>query len=245
MVYMIIMPAFVSDRVYNAICTDIDINIVDSMEYQFITPGSLLTMIKENGLDPEGKNLNIIDLESIEGLLTGVRELESVEVFCTVDSVLHIEADQRDPLMRVITAYGNNYYIDKEGNVIPHSSVYTPRLIVVSGNVEVPDISIKGTSIMEQSENTLIKEAYKLARFIGDDKFWDSLVEQIYIDAGGEFEIVPRLGDHIIRFGKPYNYEWKFKILKTFYTETLASAGWDRYDEIDMRFEGQLVCKRK
>lgn len=243
--YLIIMPSFMSARVYDQPCRDISISIIDSMEYRFVTPGRLLTIIQDAEPDLLGTRLEHIDTERIEQLLSGLPELESLEVFLTADGAIHIEADQRDPLIRIITAWGNNYYIDNYGFVIPHTYAYTPRMLVVSGNIEVPDECIMGESILEQDHNMMIRQVFSIAEYINRNEFWNRQLEQIYIDKGGEIELVPRVGDHIVKFGSPGNYESKFSVLGTFYRNTMPSAGWDSYKEIDMRYKGQLVCRKK
>ncbi len=244
-VYMTIIPSFMADRVYNEICHKIKISIIDSAEYRFITSNNILGMIQDKNYDLLGLTLNTINLEGIENILSGIRELERVEVYTTADGVLHIDANQRDPVMRVITAYGNNYYIDKNGYVIPHRLTYTPRMIVVSGNIEVPDSCILGKSILGLDENSLMRKTFSLVEYINADEFWNSLIEQLWINGKGEFELVPRVGDHIVKFGKSDNSEWKLNVLRVFYNEAMPVAGWDKYDEIDMRFNGQLVCRKK
>ncbi len=243
--YMILVPSFMSARVYDQPCRGISISIIDSMEYKFVTPGRLLTTVQDEAPDLLGSGLEEIDTEKIERVLSGLPELEYLEVYFTADGLMHIEADQRNPLMRVISVYGNNYYIDKSGFVIPHSPFYTPRVLVVSGNIEVPDKCIMGESILEQDGNTLIRQVFGIAEYIKDSEFWDRQLEQIYVNEKEEIELVPRVGDHIVKFGSPVNYESKLAVLGTFYRNTLATAGWDSYKEIDMRYKGQLVCKRK
>lgn len=245
LIYMTLIPSFMADKYYHELCREIKISIKDSMEYRFITPGSLLSMVQEEKLDILGSELYNIDLEGIEDILKDVRELEEVEVFTTADGILHIDADQRDPLMRVITSYGNNYYIDKNGFVIPHSITFTPRLIVVSGNISVPDSCIIGKNIFEQDENSIVKQTFRMVEYINGDEFWSRFIEQIWINEKGELELVPRVGEHLVKFGSADDFEWKFRILRTFYKEKIPAVGWDKYDEIDMRFNGQLVCTRK
>ncbi len=244
-IYMTIIPSFMSDKFNNEVCREIKISITDSAEHRFITPGNLLSMIQNENMRLLGAGLSTIDLEKIENILAGVRELECVEVYTTADGILHIDADQRNPVMRVITSFRNNFYIDKYGFVIPHSNTFTPRLIVVSGNIEVPDNCIMGKSILEQDENLMVIKAFRMVEYINGDEFWSRLIEQIWINEKGEFELVPRIGEHIVKFGTAGNYEWKFRVLRTFYKEKMADAGWNKYDEIDMRFKGQLVCTKK
>lgn len=244
-IYMIIMPSFMSDRFYNEVCREIKISIMDSAKYRFVTPGNLLSMIQAENMQILGAGLRNIDLEKIENDLAGARELESVEVYTTADGILHIEADQRDPVMRVITSWGNNYYIDGSGFVVPHSDRYTPRLIVVSGNIEVPDRCIQGESILNQDDDSPIRQAFKMVEYVNGDDFWSRFIEQIWINEKGEFELVPRIGEHIVKFGTVEDHEWKLKVLKTFYKEKMTVAGWNKYKVIDMRFNGQLICTKK
>ncbi|MDT8400696.1 MAG: hypothetical protein RQ743_03295 [Bacteroidales bacterium] len=245
LIYMTLVPSFMSDRVYNEICREIKISIVDSSQYRFITSAGILSMIQDEEIEFLGQGLNTINLEGIEDLLSGVRELERAEVYVTADGVLHVDADQRDPVMRVITAYGNNYYIDKYGYVTPHRQIYTPRMIVVSGNIEVPDSCILGKSILEEDDNSTVKKTFVLVEYIGADEFWKRQIEHIWINEKKEIELVPRVGGHIVKFGEADNYEWKFHVLRTFYSQAMPLAGWDKYDEIDMRYNGQLVCRKK
>ncbi|HDZ40969.1 MAG TPA: hypothetical protein ENH59_04745 [Bacteroidetes bacterium] len=244
-IYMTIIPSFVSDRVYNEICREIKISIVDSSQYRFITNANILSMIQDEKIEFLGHELNTINLEGIENLLLSVRELECAEAYTTADGVLHVDANQRDPVMRVITVFGNNYYIDKYGYVIPHRQIYTPRMIVVSGNIEVPDSCIMGKSILEEDDNLLVRKTFSLVEYISADEFWKRQIEQIWINDKKEIELVPRVGDHIVKFGEVGNYKWKFNVLRTFYNQIMPQAGWDKYDEIDMRFNGQLVCRKK
>ncbi|MBN1388311.1 MAG: hypothetical protein JW965_07685 [Bacteroidales bacterium] len=234
-----------SDKFNNEVCREIRISIIDSADYRFITPGKLLSRIQTENMKILGAGLRNIDLERLENNLAGLRELESLEVYTTADGILHVEADQRDPVMRVITAWGNNYYIDKYGFVIPHSDRYTPRLIVVSGNIEVPDNCIMGESILNQDENLPVRQSFRMVQYVNGDEFWSRFIEQIWINEKGEFELVPRIGEHIVKFGSVEDYEWKFRVLRAFYKEKIAVAGWDKYKEIDMRFKGQLVCTKK
>ena len=55
----------------------------------------------------------------------------------TIDGTIHVYADQRDPVMRVMPDNGGDYFIDKEGIVIRKRNLYNPRLHIISGNVNI------------------------------------------------------------------------------------------------------------
>lgn len=80
------------------------------------------------------------------------------------------------------------------------------------------------------------------------DDFWRSEVVQIIArttSSGAlEVELVPRSGGFTIRFGRLERVEEKFDRLMTFYRRGLSTLGWDRYRTIDVRFSGQVVCRK-
>ena len=39
--------------------------------------------------------------------------------------------------------------------------------------------------------------------------------------------------------------ESKFEKLKVFYKEAMPYEGWRKYDEISLKYNGQIVCKKK
>jgi cell division protein FtsQ len=75
-----------------------------------------------------------------------------------------------------------------------------------------------------------------------------SLVGQIHLEKNGDFILVPLVGDQKIVFGSAYTEEEvteKFKKLRVFYNEAMPYAGWLTYKEISLKFEDQIVCKKK
>ena len=70
-------------------------------------------------------------------------------------------------------------------------------------------------------------------------------VEQIYINSEREFELIPRIGNQLIIFGDIDNYEYKFGKLKSFYLKTLPYVGWNTYNEINIQYSNQIICKKR
>ena len=244
-VYLVVMPAFITDIAYDTSCKKIEIDISDSLDYSFVTSEGIFSLIHNDGEKILGKLISEIKVKEIESRIRTIRELEKVEVYSTVDGVLHVEADQRDPLLRIMTTYGNSFYVDKHGVIIPYSDSYTPRLLVVSGNIDIPDEYISRGEINSAPDDELIKQVYKMAIFLNGDEFWSAQVEQVWVNNRNEFELVPRAGRHIIKFGGQNDMENKFRDIKAFYLEILPVIGWDKYREINLRYKGQIVCKKR
>lgn len=243
--YMIIMPSFISDKVFSENCKRLNIRIIDSSSYRFITSDFINTMLQSENERILGRPLKEISAGDIENRVREIRELESVEVYKTADGVLHIEADQRNPIVRVITSYGNSYYLDNDGEIISHSLVYTPRVIVVSGNISVPDNSIAEGNIRSLTEENMLKKILAIVKIVNNNEFWAGQIEQLWISENGNIDIIPRVGNHVIKIGSTEKFEKKLGYLEELYSQALPKAGWNKYREINLMYEGQIVCKKR
>jgi cell division protein FtsQ len=56
------------------------------------------------------------------------------------------------------------------------------------------------------------------------------------------------IGDQKIIFGSANSeleIKEKFDRLRVFYEEAMPFEGWDKYDEISVKYEGQIVCRKR
>ncbi|MEZ5000803.1 MAG: hypothetical protein R2744_09580 [Bacteroidales bacterium] len=245
LVYIIVVPALMSARVDSIPCRKIDIRVSDSLDYRFVTRSRIFNIVQSDTRNILGKRSAEIDSRKIEKDIDAINELERAEVYYTIDGVLHVEADQRDPVLRLITRYGKSYYIDSHDMIIPHSRVFTPRVIVVSGYIDIPPENLASRSLVTMSPDSDIRRVVEFVEYINGDPFWSGQVEQVWINPQGEPEIVPRMGNHIIRFGTLDDYRGKLSHLEVFYREVMPEVGWNSYREINLRYDGQIVCKKR
>ncbi|HUS85806.1 MAG TPA: hypothetical protein VMW76_01090 [Bacteroidales bacterium] len=245
LVYIIWITSFINSKVDNIGCRSIEIEIRDSLNYSFVTSDDIFNLIHNEEVKVLGKSLTEENIRNIEQRVGSIRELGSAEVYMTLDGALHVEADQRDPVMRIISSYGNSYFVDKYGFVIPQEYKYTPRLIAVSGNIEVPDGSVSSGDITSLPDSSMLKKLFSMVMYINNDEFWKGQIEQIWVNEDWELELIPRVGQHLIRFGSTERMEEKLNNLKEFYKGVLPRAGWNIYGEIIMKYDGQIVCKKR
>lgn len=99
--------------------------------------------------------------------------------------------------------------------------------------------------------NKRYEDFIKLINFvcwIEDDDFWRSEVVQIVartMPSGAlEVDLVPRSGNYTILFGEIDDIEGKFDKLMRFYRDGLNNIGWDEYSSINIKYEGQVVCRK-
>lgn len=244
--YLLALPVFLASSTNSRPCSGIVVDIADSSDYHFVTKRQLLNLAYGNSGRIAGKPLKDISVETIESRINVLRELKKAEVYMTVDGLIHIHVDQRNPVMRVMPDNGGDYFVDEEGVVVRRRNLYNPRLHIVEGNINISSAMLNGVSVLDTSiKHSILKDIYPLVNYINDDKFWSAQIDQIYIDKNDEIDLIPRAGSHIIHLGTVDNYKGKLNNLETFYDKVLPVVGWNKYSVINLEFKDQIVCKRR
>lgn len=212
------------------VCNEVEMVIKDSVYAGFITRKEMVGMLEKKGVNPIGKPMGRIRTETLEQVLSGHPLVDRVECYKTPSGKLCMEVHQRIPILRVMNADGENYYIDNKGNVMPRDARCTAHLPVVTGNVE---------------KSFATKEIYKFGVFLQRNSFWASQIEQIHVLPGKNIELVPRVGDHLIYLGRLDNFESKLERMKLFYEKGLNRIGWNKYERISVEFGNQIIGSKK
>jgi cell division protein FtsQ len=183
-------------------------------------------------------------LQEIENKIRGIKYIKRAEVYQTVGGELVVDIHQRNPVVRIIDRSGQGFYIDKEGYIIPLSANYSPYVMVVNGAIGERYRRVSNIYDLDQ-ENNLLMDIYNMVMYIRSDKFWEAQIVQIYVNGKGEFELIPRVGAHIIEFGKAEDIEEKFEKLWILYNEGFYNTGWNQYDKISLKYKNQAVCTKR
>ena len=124
---------------------------------------------------------------------------------------------------------GEDYYVDEHGEIMPYTH-YANEIVVATGAI---------------TKKYAQKSLARVGNFLVANPLWRSQVEQINVLADGSIEMVPRVGDHIVYLGKPFDLEQKFTRLEKFYRYGLSEAGWNKYSYISLEFRNQIICKKR
>ena len=244
--YMLVIPFFLSATASSRTCGKISINIVDSSEYSFVTKRHLLNLVYANGGNIIGKPVREIRVTKIESSINDLRELRKAEVYTSIDGTLHVYADQRDPIMRVMPDEGGDFFLDEEGFLFRKRNLYNPRLHIVQGNINITPAMLDSVSILDTLiKNSILKDLYHFVNYIDRNDFWSAQIDQIYVDRKDEIDLIPRVGNHTVHLGTFDNYREKLRNLSTFYDKVLPEVGWNKYSVINLEFSDQIVCKRR
>jgi cell division protein FtsQ len=243
--YLIMIPAFITRTSGMDPCRRISIDLADSSEYHFVTKRHLLSLVNGTG-KILGKPLREVPLGQIEGKLKTLRELNKAEVYAAIDGTIHVYADQREPVMRVMPKGGGDFFVDREGIIIRKRNLYNPRLHVVGGNISITQQMLNGISILDTViKTTILRDVFHLVDYIRDDDFWSAQIDQVYVDSDNEIDLIPRVGNHIIHLGTIENFTGKLRNLAVFYDKVLPEVGWNKYSVINLEYRDQIVCKKR
>lgn len=93
-------------------------------------------MLEKKGVSPIGKHLDRIRTKTLEQALSKHPLIDEVECYKTPSGKLCIEVTQRIPILRIMSANGENYYLDNKGTVMPPDAKCVAHRAIVTGNVE-------------------------------------------------------------------------------------------------------------
>lgn len=249
-VYLTIALSFVTDKHNNTICSNINVHIRDSLQDKFITEDDITDFIHDLDEKVLGQPIKKINIRQLEQLISERPVIKTTEVYFTGNGDLNIEVDQRNPILRVINKKGQSYYIDDEGAIIPVRGNNFSHTLVANGEI-LEFFELTKTDWLNCPENRTnnknytICNIYEMAKFISQDPFWKSQIEQIYLNKKGEYELVPRVGAHLIKFGSFQGYPEKFRNLKAFYKKGLNNVGWNQYLIINLKYDNQIICEKR
>jgi len=216
-------------------CQSILVNIsLDSP--RFIDEEEIAGLVEKAGEPIIGHRLSAINIEKLETKLGSFTTLKDVEIYRKIESnglsfkgKLIVNVGERTPVLRIKNA-DDDYYLDMAGIQIPVSSKYIERMVIATG--VFPDEIVKSNLL-------------KMADFVNKDDFWKAQIEQVFIQANGELLLIPQVGDYMIEFGKPEDYEIKFRNLKAVYQQGFKNFGWNKYKAISVKYQNQVVCTKK
>ncbi|MCW3083649.1 MAG: hypothetical protein JWP12_1015 [Bacteroidetes bacterium] len=233
-------------------CKDLQVSVNQENDLYFIDIADIKAILKDRGDSIIGQPKATVDIADMEQLLNSNSVISKAEVSMSIDGVVKVDVKQRNPIIRIINADGDSYYLDDDGRLMPLSDKYTMKVIIASGNLMEPYAKRYKYSIDEIGKDSALRsvskldELFAMAKYIDADTFWKAQIRQIYVNSENDMEIVPMAGNQKIIFGDTTFMDEKFKKLLTFYQQGLNTTGWwDKYSVINLKFKNQIVCTKK
>ena len=246
--YFFVALSFVSERRREQVCTTMNIIIRDSVSSHFVTAEAISRMVDNQTQKLAGNLFDSISAVKIERQLCAYAPIHNAEVYKTINGTVHVIITQRTPVVRIINRNGESFYLDQFGDALKQSGRYSAHVLVANGHIDKRLPAQGGFNVLKDTEQTkknTLRELYDLAGYINNNKFWNAQIQQIYVNADGDFELIPRVGAHVIVFGRFERADEKFSKLLSLYRNGLNVKGWNEYSIINLKYHGQLVCTRR
>ncbi len=220
-------------------CTDVVISFKNKEGALYTSKWQIARILDEKGLSVlKGKSVKNFDLKSMEEKLEKDPWIKNAELFFDNKRVLRVSIEENQPIARLFTLKGNTFYLDSNLKRLPLNERHTPRLPVFTG---VPGDHFPWTG----KDSVLMNEVKQMALFLNNDPFWMAQIDQCDINARRCFELIPKVGDHLILFGDGKDIQERFRKLDIFYQQVLAKTGFNSYSDINIQFEGQVVATKR
>ncbi len=249
-IVLVFTLSFSKGRKDSVLCKHVNISIKGNEKNNLITKEEIRTSLEEKKYKIKGYPLFNINTKQLEEEMERLPQIKDVEIYAKMDSSLNFEIYQRNPIIRIMKQGGEDFFIDEDGVIISVVNNHPSLVLLANGHIKFelnkdePVFNITD-STHEEEDIEVLKNLYQLAVFIGENQFWKHQIEQIYVNNDKEFEIIPRVGAHIIHFGGIDQYKWKFKKLKHLYSKGFSKEGWNQYEQINLKYKNQIICTKR
>lgn len=184
-----------------------------------------------------GLPIQKVDLKNLESTLDDEPFIAKSHAYLDRSNKLHVELQQRVPILRVIDRNGDNYYLDASGVKLPLSDHFSARVPVVIGYI--PEISAWDTT------QTVLHDAHALIMNSNDDAFLSAWLESVHLDRHGELSLYGNVGRFAVKLGTIEGIDKKLNNLKNFLQMGGKSLAWNSLESISLEFDGQIITKQK
>lgn len=233
-----VLAGFADRNLQQNTCKDIVVTLENVRENHFIDEADVLNMVETIPGEVRTRSFSEINFREIEERLKTHRNFREVQLFNDFKGNMVVNVSLRRPMARLVQEEGPDAYLSEEGLIMPVSDRYSTRVIVLSGPVV-------GQLILDQDLNTTDygKLLLEMLNYINEDSFLKKQVAEIELKEDGRLNLLPQIGSQTIEFGKPEQLEDKFLKLKVFYKTILPRQGWNKYERVNLEFEGQIVAQ--
>lgn len=227
--YAVIACAWANFRADEELCAGLEgdlVEVVDPEGVGFVTAEEMTRELEPVLGDLTARRLSAINLDSLQLYISGLDKIERAEVMRLNNNRLRIRVVPLVPVARVWNSGGGSYYVNREGKRIKASRRF---------HLDVPQIAGSCDAV----------GLLPLLDFLNEDRDAGQLITMIQPRDTANIILVPAIRGHVINLGEARNIPDKFRRLRRFYSEVLPVKGWEHYDTISLKWDGQIVATRR
>lgn len=227
--YLVVAVAWSRTQAADALCEGMRIEVNDTASTGFVTAVEIGHELNDLNARAKGMRLSDINTDSIERILGAIDRIEEARAIILNDRHILVEVTPMRPVARVFDG-DHSYYINKDGKRITANARYHVDVPVIAGNFTD---GFKAASLLP------------LVNYIEGSDQWRSLISMISAPDSRNIFLVPIIRGHVINIGNLDHLDDKFSRIDRFYREVLPVKGWNHYDTLSVKWDGQLVATRR
>ena len=234
---LVVLMSFIEQKKSEVICKNVKIFIPGSQ--YFIDREEVDNILQLHSHALIGRRMEDINIHDLENKLRANPFIEFAKAYADMDGVINVEISQRQPILRIMNRFDQDFYVDQHGLKIPLSTNFTARVLVANGYIDE-----LFANVVDTMHTPLAMALFKTANYIRKDPLWDAQIAELYVNKDHEIELVPRVGNNRILLGGADSLDSKFSNLKAFYKKALPVVGWDAYKIINIKYANQVIGVR-
>jgi cell division protein FtsQ len=234
---IIVLMSFIAVKKAGVVCKDVKIFIPGNQYFIDKDQIDNILQLKSNTLI--GRKLENINMHELENKLKANPFIEFARVYADMDGIICIDISQRQPMLRIMNQYEQDFYVDQHGLKLPLSENFTANVLVANGLIDEPF-----SGKVDTLHTALARDVFKTADFIRKNSLWSAQIAEIYVNQNHEIELIPRVGSQRILLGNADSLATRFHNLKVFYKQALPQVGWDAYKLINIKYANQVIGVR-
>src|SRR5665213_669975 len=231
---LVVLMSFIEVKKSEVVCKEVKVYIPGNQ--YFIDRQEVDNILQPGSRKLVGQRMENINIHELEKKLRSNPFIEFASVYADMDGIINVEISQRQPILRVINQFDQDFYIDQHGLKIPLSANFTARVLVANGYIDE-----LFANRVDTLHTALAADLFKTADYIRKDSLWDAQIAEIYVHPDHEIELIPRVGNNRILLGNADSLDNKFHNLLTFYKKAIPQVGWDAYKTINLKYANQVV----
>jgi len=234
---LVVLMGFIEIKKSEVLCKDVKIYIPGNQ--YFIDEQEVDNILQIHSKALIGRKMESINIHEMEEKLKANPFIETATVYASMDGVINVEISQRQPVLRMMNRFDQDFYVDQHGLKMPLSENFTARVLVANGYIDE-----LFANHVDTLHTDMAMAVFKTADYIRKDSLWDAQIAQIYVNKDHEIELVPRVGNNRILLGDADSLDTKFHNLRVFYKKALPQVGWGAYKMINIKYANQVIGVR-
>lgn len=218
------------------LCSKVQVGLKGTGDDFYIDEKDILQGLERQFGKLVSRPIDAIRLSALEKNLEANQWIRNAELYFDRENVLHISVEEREPIARVFNTAGQSYYMDSSGHKMS---------LLPNESIRVPVLTNMPARLRNAADSAFLNEVKAVAWYVYSHDFWQAQTGQIDITADKKFEIIPVVGNHVIRLGDGTNLEDKFNRLLLFYKKVMSKVGFHKYAVVNAEFAGQIVGVHK